>query len=199
MTMQRFVPPFTAMGPRKRTISCSSDSVLYQSPRKQVKKAYQQPKLQQFKKKLTSEELRQIDSIFAADSKADLKFPFCPPSTSQRGSEAARMAQKDVDRKIVEREKLVSNLMFSSRFRGQCLTLLQSAEISDVWKGAVILKQPGFKNLTGALCYRNSLLQSLLHIPKFINWLRKSHKRGECELTRYPFYFVLETSKSDKK
>jgi protein-tyrosine-phosphatase len=118
MTMQRFVPPFTAMGPRKRTISCSSDGVLYQSPRKQVKKAYHQLKPQQFKKKkLTSEEIRQIDSIFAADSKTDLKFPFCQPSTSQRGSEAARMAQKEVDKKIAEREELVSKLIFSSRFR----------------------------------------------------------------------------------
>lgn len=31
--------------------------------------------------------------------------------------------------------------------------------------------QLGLPNLTGALCYRSSLMQCLLHLPLFVNWL----------------------------
>lgn len=38
----------------------------------------------------------------------------------------------------------------------------------------------GLSNLTGVLCYRNSLFQALLHSPKFSNWFAKYHKTEDC-------------------
>ena len=40
----------------------------------------------------------------------------------------------------------------------------------------------GFQNFTGALCYRHSLFQALLHTPKFVHWLRDYHKPEDCKL-----------------
>lgn len=40
--------------------------------------------------------------------------------------------------------------------------------------------QKGLPNLTGALCYRISLFQALLHQPMFVNWLLDSHQPQDC-------------------
>ena len=40
--------------------------------------------------------------------------------------------------------------------------------------------QQGMPNLTGALCYRLSLFQSLLHQPRFVNWIIDSHQPEDC-------------------
>lgn len=40
----------------------------------------------------------------------------------------------------------------------------------------------GLQNLTGALCYRHSLFQGLLHTPKFVHWLVDYHKPKDCKL-----------------
>lgn len=55
-----------------------------------------------------------------------------------------------------------------------------AAQIENVLPNDFSMKQPGFKNFTGALCYRHSLLQALLHTPKFVNWLFASHKFEDC-------------------
>jgi uncharacterized UBP type Zn finger protein len=36
------------------------------------------------------------------------------------------------------------------------------------------------QNLTGALCYRHSLFQALVHSPIFANWLLKNHQPSDC-------------------
>lgn len=38
----------------------------------------------------------------------------------------------------------------------------------------------GMANITGVLCYRNSLLQAILHSPKLINWLLLNHHADDC-------------------
>ncbi|KAL3427571.1 ubiquitin carboxyl-terminal hydrolase [Phlyctema vagabunda] len=38
----------------------------------------------------------------------------------------------------------------------------------------------GLANLTGALCYRSSLIQVLLHQPKLVSWLEKFHQPHQC-------------------
>jgi len=43
------------------------------------------------------------------------------------------------------------------------------------------VNQLGLPNLTGALCYRHSLLQALIHTPKFVRWLNEHHKPQQCK------------------
>ena len=40
--------------------------------------------------------------------------------------------------------------------------------------------QKGMANLTGSLCYRHSLFQALMHMPKFVNWLLLNHDTEKC-------------------
>ncbi|CAG8953849.1 hypothetical protein HYFRA_00006742 [Hymenoscyphus fraxineus] len=40
--------------------------------------------------------------------------------------------------------------------------------------------QDGLKNFTGAICYRISLVQALVHIPQFVNWLHDYHTPDNC-------------------
>lgn len=42
------------------------------------------------------------------------------------------------------------------------------------------------RNFTWALCYRHSLLQALLHLPQFCQWLLKHHRPEDCKSSR-PF------------
>jgi hypothetical protein len=35
-------------------------------------------------------------------------------------------------------------------------------------------------NLNGSMCYRLSLLQSLLHQPQFVNWVQNYHREEFC-------------------
>lgn len=51
------------------------------------------------------------------------------------------------------------------------------------------MKQPGFDNIKMSRCYRHSLLQALLHIPKLVNWLLEFHKLGECKFTVFLLSF----------
>jgi len=36
------------------------------------------------------------------------------------------------------------------------------------------------RNFTGALCYRHSLFQALLHVPMFTNWLMSHSQLEDC-------------------
>lgn len=63
------------------------------------------------------------------------------------------------------------------------LTQDQAATVSDEWSEKVLTRQPGFDNIKMSRCYRHSLLQALLHIPKLVNWLLEFHKLGECRFT----------------
>ena len=40
--------------------------------------------------------------------------------------------------------------------------------------------QGGLDNFTGAICYRLSLLQVLLHLPKFVHLLQDFHRPEDC-------------------
>jgi hypothetical protein len=40
--------------------------------------------------------------------------------------------------------------------------------------------QKGLVNVTGVICYRLSLLQALLHLPRFVNWLQDQHTAAQC-------------------
>ncbi|KAM0177789.1 hypothetical protein ACHAPF_004052 [Botrytis cinerea] len=44
--------------------------------------------------------------------------------------------------------------------------------------------QRGLSNVTGYACYRNSLLQGLLHLPKFFNFLFDQHPVETCEISK---------------
>ncbi|TEY60154.1 hypothetical protein BOTCAL_0185g00170 [Botryotinia calthae] len=44
--------------------------------------------------------------------------------------------------------------------------------------------QRGLSNVTGYACYRNSLLQGLLHLPKFFNFLIDQHPVETCEIPK---------------
>ena len=50
------------------------------------------------------------------------------------------------------------------------------AQISHSWgqKSKPPLPSKGMHN-PGRLCYRNGVLQALLHIPKFVNWIEQAH------------------------
>ncbi|KAF7960028.1 hypothetical protein EAE96_001628 [Botrytis aclada] len=44
--------------------------------------------------------------------------------------------------------------------------------------------QRGLSNVTGYACYRNSLLQGLLHLPKFFNFLIDQHPVETCDIPK---------------
>ncbi|KUJ08453.1 cysteine proteinase [Mollisia scopiformis] len=48
------------------------------------------------------------------------------------------------------------------------------------WNGMPASAQQGMRNLTGVLCYRSALLQSLLHQPQFCLWLTSYHEPQHC-------------------
>ena len=50
--------------------------------------------------------------------------------------------------------------------------------ISPRWLAQQVGHHPsrGFRNETGTDCYMNSVLQALLHIPRFVNWLDFEHQ-----------------------
>lgn len=53
--------------------------------------------------------------------------------------------------------------------------------ISSKWDLMPVNAQKGMRNLTGSLCYRNSLLQAIIHSPKVAHWLRTFHRPEQCE------------------
>ncbi|KAL9124780.1 MAG: hypothetical protein Q9217_005923 [Psora testacea] len=55
-----------------------------------------------------------------------------------------------------------------------------SAEWDSRWAGA--MNSRGFQN-PHVMCYRNSIIQALLHAPKFVNWLQSCH--AECPFRSY--------------
>ena len=65
--------------------------------------------------------------------------------------------------------------------KAPCLTFIfQGQHVSPKWdhhgENPPRFKAYGIEN-PGVLCYRNSLIQSLFHIPKFANWLKFHHPR----------------------
>ncbi|KHJ32269.1 putative ubiquitin-specific protease [Erysiphe necator] len=54
-----------------------------------------------------------------------------------------------------------------------------SRNIKSSWIGMPSSAQKGIYN-PAVLCYRNSLLQALLHAPKVVNWLRSYHRSKIC-------------------
>ena len=59
----------------------------------------------------------------------------------------------------------------------------QMSDISAIWhrQSAGPTPSRGLQN-TQNLCYRNSVLQALLHVPKFVNWLEQDH--SSCTIAR---------------
>lgn len=98
---------------------------------------------------------------FNADAEIDIELPFQNLADS-KDPEIAKMAE-DIDgleEKIRQREEL-------------------SVMISDKWPKNITNKRPGFQN-PNVLCYRHSMFQAILHVPKFFNWLTEHHKVGDC-------------------
>ena len=59
----------------------------------------------------------------------------------------------------------------------------QERLISNRWEGIPRTRRSrGLVNPDGTQCYRNSVLQALLHIPKFLNWLEGQHTNANCRL-----------------
>ncbi|KAK2624355.1 hypothetical protein QTJ16_006305 [Diplocarpon rosae] len=54
------------------------------------------------------------------------------------------------------------------------------AKLRFDWTRMPAFSQQGMCNHTGAICYRLSLLQSLLHIPVFVNWVMDSLAHVDC-------------------
>ncbi|KAG4428141.1 hypothetical protein IFR05_016374 [Cadophora sp. M221] len=48
------------------------------------------------------------------------------------------------------------------------------------WNRMPVQSQKGMNNHTGAVCYRLSCLQALLHIPVFVNWVMDTLKPADC-------------------
>lgn len=57
---------------------------------------------------------------------------------------------------------------------------LQANTVRPAWTGMPASAQQGMRNLTGVLCYRSALLQSLLHQPQFCAWLNDYHEPQHC-------------------
>ena len=57
----------------------------------------------------------------------------------------------------------------------------QTSKVSSDWdtKSFRVATSTGFQN-RGMLCYRNSVIQALLHTPKLVNWLVHFHNR--CDI-----------------
>ncbi|KFZ09004.1 hypothetical protein V501_05754 [Pseudogymnoascus sp. VKM F-4519 (FW-2642)] len=166
VAIQQPIPPRSPMI-RKRTFSSSSDGMHY-GPRvsKQPKTARRQSSPQrspQRKRKLpVPEEKKKLDSAFVGGAKVDLEYGFVPPTASNRDRHsAAKEAQAGLEKKCAERQAM-------------------AATVSEEWMERISMKQPGFDNIKMSRCYRHSLLQALLHIPKLVNWLLEFHKLGEC-------------------
>ena len=66
----------------------------------------------------------------------------------------------------------------------------QSSEISARWQRQSASPSPpkGFSN-AHVMCYRNSMIQALLHIPKLVNWLEDYHdacpKENRCTICAF--------------
>lgn len=66
----------------------------------------------------------------------------------------------------------------------------QSPEISARWQRQSASPSPpkGFSN-AHVMCYRNSMIQALLHIPKLVNWLEENHdtcpKENRCTICAF--------------
>ncbi|KAI1007502.1 hypothetical protein K3495_g726 [Podosphaera aphanis] len=58
---------------------------------------------------------------------------------------------------------------------------IHSRKIKSSWVSMPTSAQKGIYN-PAVLCYRNSLLQALLHSPKVVNWLRTYHGLEKCAL-----------------
>ncbi|KAG9244592.1 hypothetical protein BJ878DRAFT_60549 [Calycina marina] len=56
----------------------------------------------------------------------------------------------------------------------------QANSVTSSWNGLKAAAQKGMQNITGALCYRNSLLQAIFHQPKIVRWLVQTHKLESC-------------------
>lgn len=56
----------------------------------------------------------------------------------------------------------------------------QANVVQPAWTGMSASAQQGMRNLTGVLCYRSALLQSLFHQPQFCLWLTKYHEPQHC-------------------
>lgn len=54
-------------------------------------------------------------------------------------------------------------------------TVQQTNHISSKWQVGAGLRPRGMRNFNGEVCYRHSVLQTLLHLPKFGNWLTDGH------------------------
>ncbi|OBT67814.1 hypothetical protein VE03_02425 [Pseudogymnoascus sp. 23342-1-I1] len=163
VAIQQPTPPRSPMI-RKRTFSSSSDGMHY-GPRvsKQPKIARQQFSPQRKRKQPAPEEKKKnIDSAFVDGAKVDLAYSFVPPIASKRDKHsAAKESQAGLEKKCAERQAM-------------------AATVSDEWAEKISMRQPGFDNIKMSRCYRHSLLQALLHIPKLVNWLLEFHKLGEC-------------------
>ncbi|KFY11650.1 hypothetical protein V492_04345 [Pseudogymnoascus sp. VKM F-4246] len=163
VAIQQPTPPRSPMI-RKRTFSASSDGMHY-GPRvsKQPKTVRQQFSPQRKRKQPPPEEKKKsVDSAFVDGAKVDLGHSFVPPAASKRDRySAAKESQAGLEKKCAERQAM-------------------AATVSDEWTEKVSMRQPGFDNIRMSRCYRHSLLQALLHIPKLVNWLLEFHKLGEC-------------------
>lgn len=163
---QRTVGSFTMNMGRKRSISMGH----HDSPRKKHSnnKSYSRQSLPPQRKK-DSLPIRQKAAApppkpvvpFNADAEIDIELPFKSLS-EPKDSTSVRMAGdvNEIEEKIRQREEL-------------------SCVVSDEWNKKAGPKRPGFAN-PDVLCYRHSLFQALLHIPKFVNWLTEYHKEEDC-------------------
>ena len=99
---------------------------------------------------------------FNPDVEIDIELPF-NRLEEKKDSASAKMEDdilSEIEEKIRQREEL-------------------SCVVSEKWNKKAGSKRPGFKN-PDVLCYRHSLFQALLHIPKFVNWLTEYHKFEDC-------------------
>lgn len=88
------------------------------------------------------------------------------PSTPLSGKDRTRYGK---------RTKAEYTTVFDLRRRRRVANVVRPA-----WKGMPVSAQQGMRNLTGVLCYRNSLLQSLLHQPQLCRWLMTQHQPQHC-------------------
>lgn len=189
--------PFRPLGAmsRKRSLSINSGQDPFTGPRKKYARNKQQSHQNSPRKKQTpsaspptsasmptqpSQGPKAAKAMpFEAGHEVDLSIAFAPqvltpaqPNNTQPGM------TEELEQKIQAREEL------------SCL-------ISDKWPRNLVDKRPGFNNFTGVLCYRHSLFQAILHIPKFINWLHKCHKPENCctmanNCVACAFYILVE-------
>jgi hypothetical protein len=100
-----------------------------------------------------------------------------PTGVEEMGSAPAKRSCPETGRSEVDiyrRRKKVTKYAASIR---QNKTLARKA--SGSYARMPTSAQKGISN-PGPLCYRISLLQTLLHQPKFVNWLLESHRPKDC-------------------